>query len=307
MSINLRQIEYFMKVVELGSFSKAATSLHVAQPGISRQIRFMEEDLGVALLNRDGRGVTPTEAGQKFYDRSQLIFAELQELQADISGLRDVPIGEINIGIPGVVGAEFIAAVVQEFMARYPMATIRVVEGFSYQIVDWLQLGRLDMGIVYDPYYYRDISVRKLVDQSLYLVGKWDRRSTVPPTIDFKDAAKLPLIMPVRPNSLSALLEQAAQDEKVDLNLRMEVDSIFAIKQLIRAGEGYTIQPLAVIHEDVSRGELFASRIENPHVTRALAIAFPKRGVLTVSAKRLVELLEELASKFVADGKWSDG
>lgn len=307
MSINLRQIEYFMKVVELGSFSKAATSLHVAQPGISRQIRFMEEDLGVALLNRDGRGVTPTEAGQRFYERSQLIFSELQELQADISGLRDVPIGEINIGIPAVVGAEFIAAVVREFTKRYPKATIRVVEGFSYQIVDWLKLGRLDMGIVYDPYYYRDISVRKLVDQSLYLVGKWDRRSTVPPTTDFRDAAKLPLIMPVRPNSLWPLLEQAAQDEKVDLNLRIEVDSIFAIKQLIRAGDGYTIQPLAVVQEDVARGDLFASRIENPRVTRALAIAFPKRGVLTVSAKRLVELLEELADRFVTAGKWSDG
>ena len=303
--MEIRQLQYFVRVVELGSLSKAAAALHIAQPAISRQVRKLEEEFGGLLLVRDGRGVKPTTLGLEFADRARDILRELNKLKADTTGASGEPMDELTVGIPAVVGSEFIAELVKRFRTRYGRATLRVVEGFSYQIVDWLQLGRLDLGIVYAPDYYKKIDVQSLAYQSLHLVGEPSKKDVVEANHSLAASIELPLILPVRPNSFYDLLHDKARETAQDINLQIEVDSIFAIRKLVKLGEGYSIMPYSGVHEDVQRGELVARQITDPVVSAPIAIAFPKRGISTLTGERLVETMNELAQEFITAGKWS--
>ena len=303
--MEIRQLQYFVRVVELGSLSKAAAALHIAQPAISRQVRKLEEEFGGQLLVRDGRGVKPTALGLEFADRARNILRDLNRLKADATGARGEPMDELTVGIPAVVGSEFIAELVKRFRTRYPQATLRVVEGFSYQIVDWLQLGRLDLGLVYAPDYYTKIDVRPIAYQSLHLVGRPSKADIVETSQSFAASIKLPMIMPVRPNSFWDMLHRVAQDQGLDINLQIEVDSIFAIRKLVKLGEGFSIMPYSGVHEDVQRGELVARQVTDPVLSKSIAIVFPKRGINTLTGEKLVETIDELAQEFIAEGKWS--
>ena len=303
--MEIRQLQYIIRVIELGSLSKAATALHIVQPAISRQIQKLEEELGTKLLIRDGRGVKPTRLGLEFSDRARKILHELELLISDTTSDGGEPTDDLTVGIPGIVGSEFIAELVRRFNAQYKNAKLRIVEGFSYQIVDWLQLGRVDLGIVYAPDFYTRIGVKNIVDQSLYLVGNARDADIVNANAEFADSIKLPLILPVRPNSFWDMLQPTAQQRGLQINLHMEVDSILAIRKLIKLGEGFSILPYSGVHEDIQRGELVAKQITNPVHFRQIAVAFPNRGATTLTAEKLIELVMEVAKEFVEDGKWA--
>jgi len=303
--MQLRQLEYFVQVVELGSVSKASSTLSIAQPAISRQIRKLEDELGARLLVRDGRGVKTTPLGELFVSRARDILRDLKQMKAEISDSVGEPMDELNIGIPPVVGSEFIAELVRRFRVNYPLANLRVIEGFSYQIVDWIQLGRLDLGLIYAPGYYNKIDVRTIANQGLHLIGPPDQKDFVEANHNFEDCVKLPLILPVRPNSFWEMLQHGAKLKQVEINLLLEVDSIFAIRKLVKQGEGFSVMPYSAVHEDVSRGELIATRITNPDLVQPIAIAFPKRGINTLTGNKLVELIDEIVREFVEQGKWS--
>lgn len=305
--MELRQLQYFVRVVELGSLSKAAAALHIAQPAISRQVRKLEEEFGGQLLIRDGRGVKPTALGLEFAERARAILGDVKRLKADATGAHGEPMDELTVGIPAIVGSEFIAELVKRFRTRYAKATLRVVEGFSYQIVDWLQLGRLDLGIVYAPAFYKKVDVRPIADQSLHLVGHPSKADIVKKNSAFASSIALPLILPVRPNSFWDALHEAARERELEINLQIEVDSIFAIRKLVKLGEGFSIMPYSGVHEDVQRGELVAQQIRNPVLSKPIAIVFPRRGINTLTGEKLVELIDELSQEFIQRGNWASG
>jgi LysR family nitrogen assimilation transcriptional regulator len=291
----------------MSSISKAAAALHVAQPALSRQIRQLEDELGVQLLYRDGRGVAPTETGAKFADKIGTMLQQLDQIRADVIATRGIPTGDVTLGTTFAVGPQFIATLIKEFRQRYPTANLRVIEGFSYHVVEWLQTGRVDMGIVYHPDYYPRLDKKLLLNQSLHLIGQRVRGTKSPRTIGFRRAIQNPLIMPVRPNSISDLVEKAAKAERLSINLKLEVDSISTIKQLVKEGEGYTILQHTSVHEDVERHELFAARIENPRLTKPFVLCFPSRGIVTLASKMLIDLIYEEVANFLQRGRWISG
>ena len=305
--MDLRQLQYFLRAVQMSSISKAAAALRVAQPALSRQIRQLESELGVALLTRDGRGVAPTQTGRAFAEKVALMLQELEQTRADVIASRGVPTGEVTLGTTFAVGAHFIAALIKDFRARYATANLRVIEGFSYHVVEWLQTGRVDMGIIYRPDYYPRLQHKPLLEQSLCLIGRRLPGSKSPKSIAFTKAVQRPLIMPVRPNSISDLVEDAARSKRVSINLKLEVDSIATIKQLVKEGEGFTILQHTSLHDDVEGGELFAARIENPRITRPFVLCFPPRGTITLAAKMLIALIDEEVAAFLKQGRWVSG
>lgn len=302
--VDIRQLQNFLAAVEMRSISKAAAAKHIAQPALSRQIRQLEEELGVQLLYRDGRGVAPTQTGAQFAERLGLALQQLEQCFADAVSTRGTPADDVTLGTTFAVGSPLIANLISEYRGRYPRATLRVVEGFSYHVVEWLQTGRIDMGIIYHPDYYPRFDRRILTDQSLHLIGRRDEKSTPPTTIDLEEAIKFPLIMPVRPNAISELVEEAAEARKLTINLKLEVDSISTIKQLLKRGDGYTILQYTSVHEEIAQDAFFAARIENPRISRPFALCFPQRGIVTLSSRRLIELIEDEVANFIRDGRW---
>jgi hypothetical protein len=126
--MNLKQLEYFVRVAELGSFSKAAMILNIAQPALSRQVRLLETDLHVNLLTRTGRGVVLTEVGQRLFDHSVGILQLVARATEDIESARDEPAGRIVIGLPPSMGRLLTPPLVDGFRRSLPKARLAVVE-----------------------------------------------------------------------------------------------------------------------------------------------------------------------------------
>ena len=149
--MNFKQLQSFVHVAELGSFSKAALVLDIAQPALSRQVRALEIDLRETLLLRNGRGVVLTEAGQRLYEHGVNILQALAQAESDMGANRDAPVGRITIGLPPSLGRQLTLPLIDGFQRRLPLARLAIVEGLSSHIGEWISSGRVDLGLLYNP------------------------------------------------------------------------------------------------------------------------------------------------------------
>lgn len=169
--MNLTQLEYFVSVAELGSFSKAALALDIAQPALSRQVRALEVDLRETLLLRNGRGVTLTEAGQRLFEHSVSILNRVSQAREDMGAQRDEPVGRITIGLPPSIGRQLTLPLIDGFRRQLPKARLAIVEGLSSHIAEWLSTGRVDLGLVYNPDAASHMTIAPLLQEPLCLVS----------------------------------------------------------------------------------------------------------------------------------------
>lgn len=303
--MELRQLRYFLQVADLKSFSRAALAVRLAQPALSRQIRKLEEEVGAPLFYRDGRGAILTEIGKTYYERVKGILHQLEQAQIEVQSAKDMPTGEVVLGVPPQLGPVFIAQLIRLFRARYPTARIRVAEGFSFQIADWLQSGRVDLGFVYEPQAYHHLATEMMVEEALYLVGPAGSQETAGPSCAFAALVGLPLIMPDLPSTLRARVEGVAAQAGLTVRFEIEVDSLPAIKQLVMDRAGFAIMPFAAVGDEVRRGLLSAALITDPPIARPLGLAVPVRGRFSLATQKLIALIDEEVRELMANGTWS--
>lgn len=239
--MNLTQLRYFVRVAEMGSFSKAAIELDVAQPALSRQVRLLETDLRVTLLQRTGRGVLLTEAGKRLYDHAVSILQLVAHAREDISANRGEATGRIVIGLPPSMGRMLTLPLVDAFKQHLPRARLAIVEGLSAHIVEWISTGRVDLGLIHNPDANPAIETIHVLDEPLCLVSasKGAARKAAP--LPFPELVKLPLVLPEPSHAIRKLLETQAALAGLKLNIAYEVSSVSAILELVRSGHGHAV------------------------------------------------------------------
>ena len=296
--MNLKQLEYFVRVAELGSFSKAALILNIAQPALSRQVRLLETDLHVTLLTRTGRGVVLTEAGKRLFDHSIGILQLVARATEDIEAARDVPTGRIVIGLPPSMGRMLTLPLVENFRRSLPKARLVIVEGLSTHLTEWIATGRVDLGLVLNPEPNPAIEVTPLLDEPLGLIGPTKGgetgkggKSAKPATIAFGELTHYPLILPERSHALRKLLETQAAQAALKLDVGFEVSSVQSILDLVEAGYGYAVLSQTALRAS-GRPEAFEFR---PLTKPALNSMF----FLAVSAHKPATPLGRLAFKLL--------
>lgn len=302
--MEIRQLRYFMTVAELKSFSRASSVAHIAQPALSRQIRKLEAELGVALFDRDGRGVALNHTGQEFYRRISVLMQDLCQVKADVQASRKVPLGEVTLAVPQQLGSRFIANVVTKFRAQYSSASLKVVDGWSSQICEWLEFGRVDVGIVCDPKERGELRSQQVFLEELYLVGAVGDPLVSQKDCPFDRIAGLPLIMPDRPSRLRDRVEAEALKRDMHITVEVELDSIGAIKELVRSGNGYSIMSRTAVSQEIERGELAAARIVQPFISRPVVIAVSPKARLSLLSEKLIELLNSELEAHMRDTRW---
>ena len=302
--MELRQLRYFLRVADFKSFSRAALAVRIAQPALSRHIRKLEEEMGVALFYRDGRGAILTEQGQRYYERVTEILRQLDQAGAELQGDDDAPTGEVALGVPTELGPRFILQIVQSFRSRYPSARIRVAESGSAQIAEWLQSSRLDAGFIYDPQDYHTLPIKMVVEETLYLVGPKEDRITASETVPFRHIVNLPLILPELGGNLRERITGAATRLGQAAHCETDIDSLPAIKQAVMDGVGYTILPYAVVCEEVRSGLLSAARVIEPDLVRPLGFAIRPNGALSLVTNKLAGLVQLELGELLAKGNW---
>lgn len=235
--MDLKQLEYFVHVAEMGSFTRASAFLQVAQPALSRQVRTLEVELRQPLLDRNGRGVTLTEAGKRLLAHARGILQQVQRARDDLEDQRGAATGRLAIALPPSVSRILTAPLVQAFREQMPRANLSVVEGLSTYALEWLVLGRVDGAVVYNVTPSSAIDLQPLLDEPLYLVSARPARGArIGKPIALCDVAERELVIPSRPHSMRMLLEAALAAEGRRARVALEIESIPAILDLVLQG-----------------------------------------------------------------------
>ncbi|MBM3373419.1 MAG: LysR family transcriptional regulator, partial [Betaproteobacteria bacterium] len=171
-TMDLRGIRYFVQIAELGSITRAAQQLRVAQPALSRQLHGLEQELGVTLLVRLPRGVRLTTAGRQFLDHCQRILRELSRAQEELRGGAGAEQSRVILGVSPTTGPLLLPGVVERMRRQCPQISLKVVDGFSYQLYEWLQAGRADVAVLTNPVNSRTIRVAPLISEPVVVFAR---------------------------------------------------------------------------------------------------------------------------------------
>jgi LysR family nitrogen assimilation transcriptional regulator len=299
--VDLKQIEYFVHVAELGSFTRAATVLRVAQPALSRQVRSLEVELRQPLFDRNGRGVTLTEAGKRLLAHGRGILQQLARAKQDLEDQRGAASGRLAIGLPPSVSRLLTGPLVEAFRERFPRATLTMVEGLSTYVLEWLVIGRIDCAVVYNAAPAAAIDLLPVLDEPLYLVSARPAGAgPVGAPVTLAEVAEHELVIPSRPHSLRMLLETTLAGAGHKPRVGLEIESVPAILDLVERQGVHAVLALNALR---GRQDAFVARpIDagpgHPPLAARLAIATSAqrpRGPLIDQANQLVsELLRRL-------------
>jgi len=294
--MNLKQLEYFVHVAELGSFSKAAVVLDIAQPALSRQVRSLETELRQQLFLRNGRGVALTDAGKRLFDHSVAVLQLMAHAREDLGASRNEPVGRVTIGLPPSMGRQLTLPLIDRFKKQFPAARVAIVEGLSTHIVEWVTTGRIDIGLVYNPEAQAGLEITPLLQEALSLVSrapKGKRKSAAPP-LPMKELPRFPLIVPERVHAMRRLLETQAALAGIKLDIAWEVSSVPSIIDLVCAGYGHAVLTASGVAASARSGELVVRRLTDPAPVSVLCLAVSAHKRPTPLALHAMRLLTEL-------------
>lgn len=305
--MDLRSLRYFLYVKRLGSFTRAAAELNIAQPSLSRQIKQLEEELGVELLVRQARGVVPTRAGEMLAKKAEQLAEIVQGIKGEISDNTPQISGRMSVALPPFVGVLLVRPIVDRFRRLYPNVSIHFTEGSGNSIQEWLLDSRIHIGVVHSPPAFPNIKAIPLIKEPMYVVGPPIADETgEKPRKAFRVAelGSLPLIMPTVGNSIRSLMEQVALQHRIRLNVVMEIDGFNLRKEVVKGGYGYTILRGAAVQEHVARAELRAYPIIAPQVATTLSIAVLRDAEPSPVRDLMIKAIQDVLKDFVRAGVW---
>jgi LysR family nitrogen assimilation transcriptional regulator len=303
--MNLRQLQYFVEVSEAGSVTRAAERLHVAQPALSRHMRTLERDLGVRLFARDGRGIALTNAGIVFRDRVRTVLRELDRAQLEVKALSRSPGGRIDFGMPFSISQALTRVLDRCIHDELPGVSVRIIDGWTGFIIEWLLRGRLDLGVIYDHTLKSDVlRTEPLAAEEQYLICSPADPLAARNSIPLADVAKLPLALPSREHGLRVAVEQIMQLIGRAPRIEIELESIVGLKQLAEQGSVYTILPRGEMEEELAAGRIRTVRIVDLPIHRTLFIAWSNERPVTPQMKAVLGIAKRETARLIENARW---
>ena len=303
--MDLSQLRTLIHVAELGSLSKAADRMHIAQPALSRQMRLLEEELGVRLFVRHGRGMVITEQGRDVLAHAVRVMTELDEIRARTSDANAPLTGQIAIGMPPTVADIISVPLVAAFGKAHPKVMLRLVSAYTGYLLDWLHRGEIDVAILYDPRAARSVRSQPLLLENLFLIGPKKAGFSTARAIPFKQLDGKRLLLPSVRHGLRTIVERCATEAGISLDVAVEADSYATLKDLVRGGHGWTILPLAPIHHDIVARRLTAAALIDPVPVRRLVLSYPADRPVSRLARFAGETITSIVSDQVKRSVWA--
>lgn len=267
MDIDLVSLRYFIEIARQRSVSRAAISLGIVQPALTRRIKLLEDHLGLALLTRHRRGVEPTAAGLLVLERAELMLRMAQQLETEVRSQGTDPVGQVGFAFPPSVGILFVGNILSECVARYPRIKLYLHEDFSPLVRDGLLSGRVDIGIMTSELQHPDLIDKPLFKESMWLIARpqdwpFKSRRIKPGQLD-----DLPLVLG---SFTREMLERLQARSKFRLRVVADVDSFTLVVEAIRAGAGFAVVPSSAVGRQLREKEFIGAPIEGLDVTRNL-------------------------------------
>lgn len=271
--MELRQLESLVAIVDGGSLSRAAVTLNVAQPSLSRQMALLEKELGQRLLVRTGRGVAPTPAGEAFLVHARAMLDIARRARDEMHDLGREPAGRVTVGMPPRVALGLSVPLIQHFRRAFPRAGITVIEGLSASLREPLAAGRLDLALLFDPPPSPQLAYEPLLREKLLLVAP--PRSRLPARVALAALAAYPMVLPSAPNAIRSLLGSVLEPRGITLNVVAEVGAVQTVLGLVAQGVGCTVLPESALATNADAAALPRAPIGPPAIWNKLVLAMP--------------------------------
>lgn len=297
---DLHKWRAFVAIGELGSLTRAALFLNSNQSLLSRQLNALERECGARLFNRTGRGVELSEVGARLFPRVKALLSDAEQLASEIRGEAREPAGRVTLGFLPSIAQPLVGRLFADMRSLHPGVSLKVLEGSSGQVEEWLADARVDIAILYryGPALPETEQTLAVVDS--YLVGPPGDRHTATADVAFSALDGLPFILPSAPNGLRTALDTMARQHRITLVPAVEADSLPLQKSLVATERLYTVLPLHAVWGEVAEGRLQASRIVDPPFQRVVSMALskskgPGRAVTAVASK-IVDIVDAMAT-----------
>jgi LysR family transcriptional regulator, nitrogen assimilation regulatory protein len=243
--MQFRQLRYFVKIVEAGSFSRASAAIHVAQPALSQQIAELEDRLGLKLLNRSARGVSATAAGEVLYREASSILHQLDLLPTVARSQSGEPEGAVSVGIASSLAPILIGSLIAHVKIALPKVKLKISDGDSESLESRVDTSGLDMAIIYEDELVSKFAREPLFRQRLCLVGAQPSVEAGKSSVTLEEIAKLPLTLPSLPNGRRGLIDRAFAEHGLAPNIVAETDSLSSELLTVKTGIAHTLLPVA--------------------------------------------------------------
>ena len=294
--MDFKQIEGFVRVAELGSFTRAAQLLGTTQPALSRMIRLLEVDLRQNLLVRNGRGATPTEAGSVLLGHGRGILHQVERAREDLGALRGGLAGRVAIGLPPSLARVATVPLTRAFRAQLPDARISISEGLSTHMQESLVNGRLDIAVLYNARPSSEVEIAPLFDEELFLVqARQPGLAEDPPPgpIALTEVAQLPLVIPSRPNAVRTHVETEMANLGCRMNVALEIDGVSAILDLVAEGMGAALLSRNAVASCIRPSAYQLRAVCSPSLSIQLSVATPSMRPTTLTQQATLALMRQ--------------
>ncbi|EHJ4217015.1 tricarballylate utilization LysR family transcriptional regulator TcuR [Salmonella enterica] len=300
--MELRQLRYFVRIIETGSMGSAAQDLDIGVSALSQQMSRLENELAIRLLQRTSRGVTPTNAGLAFYSQAQLA---LRHADDAILAAREARLsGHVSVGMApstaSILGIPFIHAM-QE---NYADVRLHVVESLSGNLERMINTRQIDLAVVFQKDKILRWSARPILEEQLFLIGSHALLTALPDNpITPEQLAGIPLIMPSQGHGLRGRLDAVCQEHAFNVEIVAEIDGLALLMRAVRDGLGATLQPGAAISH-LDNDALRVIGVHNPVLSRPNFLVSLSDDELTPAGLAARVVLTKVMRQLVDAGEW---
>jgi len=252
----LHHLITFCRVVEEGSFTRAAQVQNLTQPSITKQVGALEDHLGIQLFTRHGKQVHLTPAGELVYEYARQVVHLVHECESAVQELRSPGSGHITVGCVHTIGLFTLPDLLAEYAREHPLVKINVKTGNNIETVTMLLHGEVDLGLITTPQVHERLESVPLYEDPLVVVATPHFASDLPPTLSAADLARQPMICYVRGSRFRITTDQLLEQMGISPNVIMEFDNHEAIKTMVRLGFGVALEPVSAVQKELEAGEL---------------------------------------------------
>ncbi len=296
--MDIQTFELFLSLSATNSFSRTATLMGMTQSSVSKSIANLEKNLGTRLFDRTGRGASLTPEGRMVLPRLEALVSQANGLKEFVQHAESITTGTVQLATQPSIGWPLTSHLLEVLAKDYPKIKIRISEGTTNTIEEWLSDGRCEIAVLSRIASSKFAESTRLFALPMYLVAKPGDPLMKKSKIIFKNAAKLPLVMSAPPNGGRIILEEEAKRQNIPLNIVQDVNSFYLIKRIVRKSPIYTISTYASVEEELAKGELEGIPIIEPTIRQTFYVCISSKRIPTLAVKTVRSLILNWSEQF---------
>lgn len=300
--MDIKQLRYFVKVVELKNITAAAQALFIAQPSLSQHMANLEATLDVKLLNRSVNGTTPTVVGELLYQHAKNILRQLEEAQIAIRIESQTPSGRVAIGFPTSTSRIVAASLLERLHERYPLIQLELVEASSGELAGLVASDRLALAITMNARLDKRVTIEPILQEELFVVLAPSPK--LPIQLGVKTLSELPLLLPTYPNSVRVITERLFVERHLSFNVIAETSAVEILILAVERGLGATVLPFAAFALAQQHGRVAGIPLKGKPLIRELSLSLSTTAARSPAVQCVRNVLLDVIKEEIWENRW---